>query len=273
MKSRLGKGLDELFAENYLAEIDGESTIEIDLSNVIPNPFQPRKHFDQLQLKELANSLKTHGLISPILVTTKNDQFVLVAGERRFRAAKIAGFVTIPAIIRDYTDEEMMEIALLENIQREDLTSIEIARTYEMMLNQLGLTQQQLALRLGKSRSQITNMVGLLGLPKGVQELINQGKLSMGHARALSKLSDRTHIEKLAKQIVKEELSVRDVEELLKNKQKKSPITRTKTSPYKKQEDRLSKKLGATVLIKPKQVTIKVKDENELTTLLEKLDA
>lgn len=273
MKSRLGKGLDELFAENYLAEIDGESTIEIELSNVIPNPFQPRQHFDQLQLKELANSLKTHGLISPILVTTKNDQFVLVAGERRFRAAKIAGFVTIPAIIRDYTDEEMMEIALLENIQREDLTSIEIAKTYETMLNQLGLTQQQLALRLGKSRSQITNMVGLLGLPKSVQEFINQGKLSMGHARALSKLSDREQLEKLARQVVKDGLSVRDVEELLKNKQKKSPIKRTKTSPYQKQEERLSKKYNASVSIKPKQVTIKVKEEQDLKALLEKLDA
>jgi ParB family transcriptional regulator, chromosome partitioning protein len=273
MKSRLGKGLDELFAENYLAEIDGESTIEIELSNVIPNPFQPRQHFDQLQLKELANSLKTHGLISPILVTTKDDRFVLVAGERRFRAAKIAGFVTIPAIIRDYTDEEMMEIALLENIQREDLTAMEIAKTYETMLHQLGLTQQQLALRLGKSRSQITNMVGLLGLPATVQEFINQGKLSMGHARALSKLQDRDHIEKLARQVVSEELSVRDVEELLKNKQKKSPITRTKKSPYQKQEEHLSKKLQAKVVIKPKQVIIKVNNEKELAQLLEKLDA
>ena len=273
MKSRLGKGLDELFAENYLAEIDGESTIEIELSNVVPNPFQPRQHFDQLQLKELATSLKTHGLISPILVTTKDDRFVLVAGERRFRAAKIAGFVTIPAIIREYTDEEMMEIALLENIQREDLTSIEVARTYEMMLNQLGLTQQQLALRLGKSRSQITNMVGLLSLPKPVQELINQGKLSMGHARALSKLSDRDHIENLATKIVKEELSVRDVEELLKTKQKKSPINRTQSNPYKKQEAQLSKKLKAKVVIRPNQVTIKVKEEKELVRLLEKLNA
>jgi len=273
MKNRLGKGLDELFAENYLAEIDGESTVEIELSNVVPNPFQPRQHFDQLQLKELATSLKTHGLISPILVTTKDDRFVLVAGERRFRAAKIAGFVTIPAIIREYTDEEMMEIALLENIQREDLTSIEIARTYEMMLHQLGLTQQQLALRLGKSRSQITNMVGLLGLPKTVQDLINQGSLSMGHARALSKLSDRDHIEKLARQIIKEELSVRDVEQLLQHKQKKSPIVRTKENPFKKQEEKLSKKLNAKVFIKPKQVTIKVNDEQELATILEKLDA
>jgi ParB family chromosome partitioning protein len=273
MKSRLGKGLDELFTENYFTESDGESSLEVELSKVVPNPYQPRKHFDEVHLKELAESLKTHGVISPILVTIRDAQFVLVAGERRFRAAQIAGFVTIPAIIRDYTDAEMLEIALLENIQREDLTPMEVAKTYEVMLIELGLTQQQLASRVGKSRSQITNMIGLLSLPKDVQTLVNNANLSMGHARALSKLQDRALISELARRIVKETLSVRDIETIAQTKAKKTPVKTRVTSKYEAERKRLVKKYGANVVIRNHHIQFRFKDDKELAKLMEKFDA
>jgi len=273
MKSRLGKGLDELFSENYFTESDGESSLEIELSKVVPNPYQPRKHFDEVHLKELAESLKTHGVISPILVTLKEGTFVLVAGERRFRAAQMAGFVTIPAIIREYTDAEMLEIALLENIQREDLTPMEVAKTYELMLHELGLTQQQLASRVGKSRSQVTNMIGLLTLPASVQTYVNQGSITMGHARALSKLQDRALIEQLASRIVKEQLTVRDIEQIAQTKAKKTPVKARKTVAFVNEQKRLIKKFGPKVTIRSGVIQFRFKDKEELADIMEKLDA
>jgi ParB family chromosome partitioning protein len=273
MKSRLGKGLDELFTENYFSESNGEASLEVELSKVVANPYQPRKHFDEVQLKELAESLKTHGVISPILVTIRNGKFVLVAGERRFRAAQLAGFVTIPAFVREYTDNEMLEIALLENIQREDLTPMEVAKTYEIMIHQLGVTQQQLALRVGKSRSQITNMIGLLSLPAFVQEYVNNGKLSMGHARALSKLQDRSLIEELTKRIVKDNLSVRDIEQIAQSKAKKTPIKARNVVRYVSEQKRLIKKFGPKVTIRAGVIQFRFKDDKELVEILEKLDA
>lgn len=273
MKSRLGKGLDELFTENYFTESDGESSLEVELSKVVANPYQPRKHFDEVHLKELSESLKTHGVISPILVTIRDGQFVLVAGERRFRAAKLAGFVTIPAIIREYTDAEMLEIALLENIQREDLTPMEVAKTYEVMVHELGLTQQQLASRVGKSRSQITNMIGLLSLPQAVQTYVNSGSISMGHARALSKLQDRALIEQLAARIVKEQLTVREIEHIAQSKAKKTPVKARKIASYVNEQKRLTKKYGPKVTIRSGVIQFRFKDEKELATIMEKLDA
>jgi ParB family chromosome partitioning protein len=273
MKSRLGKGLDELFTENYILDNNGESSLEVELSNVVANPFQPRKHFNEVHLKELAESLKTHGVISPILVTIRNGRFVLVAGERRFRAAQMAGFVTIPAFVREYTDNEMLEIALLENIQREDLTPIEVAKTYEIMIHELGVTQQQLALRVGKSRSQITNMIGLLSLPQSVQEFVNNGKLSMGHARALSKLQDRSLIDELTKRIVKEQLSVRDIEQIAQSKTKKTPIKARKAVRYISEQKRLTKKFGSKVTIRAGVIQFRFKDDSELDQIMEQLDA
>jgi len=273
MKSRLGKGLGELFDENYFLDgvLDGESSSNISIEDIIPNPHQPRKTFNIDQLQELADSIKEHGIITPIIVTLENGKYVLIAGERRYRASKMVGLDSIPAIIRDYTEAQMMEIALLENIQREDLTPIEIAFSYKSIIEKLGLTQEQLSKRVGKSRSHITNMVGLVSLPEVVQQMVNEGFISMGHARVLSKLDDDNKIIELANRIKKEKLSVRDVELLGKLESKKVELKRKDTFDYSMYQDVLTKSLEANVKVKKGSITIKFKDLKELEFLIEKI--
>ena len=179
-KKALGKGLEELFSnasftfDNFEDEIVKEeknNSIEIQLSEIRSNPYQPRKNFDEAALKELSDSIKEHGVFQPIIVKKSIKGYEIIAGERRVRASKMAGRTTIPAIIRAFTDEQMMEIGLLENLQREDLSAIEEAEAYESMIKSLDLTQEELARKVGKSRSHITNILGLLRLPKDVQNL------------------------------------------------------------------------------------------------------
>ncbi len=250
----------------------GKEVFEIALSDIMPNRFQPREIFDENALNELAESIKAHGVIQPIIVRKIGDKFEIIAGERRFRASQMAGLTTIPAIIRDFTDDQMMEIAILENLQRENLSAIEEAEAYKSLMHTLSLNQEQVAKRVGKSRSHITNMIGLLSLPQDVKELINQGKISMGHARILSKLEDIDKIEYLKDKIITDNISVRELESLAntnefvrKNKQK-----RQEQSPeYKDLEKSLSEYLGTRVKLKNKKVEISFSNDNDLNRILE----
>ena len=197
----LGRGLEELFniedinynkmEEKIMEKAKEEEIKEIPINKLRVNPYQPRKTFNQESLQELAESIKEHGVIQPIIVKKSIKDYEIVAGERRFRASRLAGKETIPAIVKDFTDEQMMEIAVLENLQRENLNSIEEAQAYETLMKNLNLTQEQLSKRVGKSRSYITNLLGLLTLPEEVKNLVKQEKITTSHARALSKLENK----------------------------------------------------------------------------------
>ena len=235
-KRALGRGLEELFNTETL-DLDtiektiyesatNEEIVEIPLSELRANPYQPRKNFDDESLRELADSIKEHGVFQPIIVKKSIKGYEIIAGERRCRASKIAGKETIPAIIRSFTDEQMMEIALLENLQRENLSAIEEAIAYRSMIDSLNLTQEELAKKVGKSRSHITNILGLLRLPNEVRSMITNNELTMGHARTISKLESEEEMIKLAKQIVEEKLPVREVEKISPDMKKKVQIER-----------------------------------------------
>ena len=211
-KRALGRGLEQLFNTDNLnmsqieqqiyEETPNEEIVELDINDLRPNPYQPRQVFNEEALQELASSIKEHGVFQPIIVKKSIKGYDIIAGERRYRASKLAGKKTIPAIIRQFTDEQMMEIALLENLQREDLNAMEEAKAYQSLIDHLHITQEEVSKRVGKSRSHITNMLGLLRLPKEVQTMINDKKLTMGHARVLSKLENEQQIIQMAEDIV-----------------------------------------------------------------------
>lgn len=226
-KKALGKGLEELFSnssftidtlEDTIVKEERNNATEIELSQIRSNPYQPRKVFDEEALNELADSIKVYGVVEPVILKKSVKGYEIVAGERRCKASKIAGLTTVPAIIKDFTDEEMMEIALLENIQREDLNPVDTAISISNILQVKDMTQEEFSKKFGKSRSYITNLLGLLNLPKSVQELVKNGKLSMSHARCLSKIDDEEKVINLANKIIKENLNVRDVEKMLSKK-------------------------------------------------------
>jgi ParB family transcriptional regulator, chromosome partitioning protein len=203
----LGKGLGALFPG---AQVNDEDVVnEIAVDELRANPYQPRKHFDPDALEELISSVREHGVVQPLVVRKSIRGYEIVAGERRFRAAKEAGLDRVPVVVREFTDEQMMEIALIENLQREDLNSIEIAEAYQKLMDRFSLTQEELAKRVGKSRPHVTNYLRLLQLPREIQEDVSRGTLSMGHARALRGVKDRETLLKLAKRAVKEGVSVR----------------------------------------------------------------
>ena len=281
----LGKGLEELFnseiinysvvEEQIVNETPKNDIVNIDLNDLRANPYQPRKNFDEEALKELANSIKEHGVFQPIIVKKSIKGYEIIAGERRVRASKMAGLKTIPAIIRDFNDTQMMEIALLENLQREDLSSIEEANAYKKLQETLSLTQEELAKRLGKSRSHITNMLGLLSLPESIQKDINEKKISMGHARILSKLEDKTQQKQLEEKIIKEGISVRELEQLSKEPQlkKSKPQKRKETLvEYAYIEEELSEKLGTKVVVKKNKIEINYSNVKDLNRILDILN-
>ncbi len=282
-KRALGMGLEQLFnGENLdLEEMEktiyenstNEEIVELNLDDLRPNPYQPRKVFDDEALNELSESIKEHGVFQPIIVKKSIKGYEIIAGERRYRASKLAGLKTIPAIIRDFTDSQMMEIALLENLQRENLNVIEEAIAYKSMIENLDLTQEQLSKRVGKSRSHITNILGLLRLPKEVQKQVIQGNITMGHARMLSKLEDNDKIIELANKIVKESLTVRDIEDLGTEEKKKKPIIKKETSnEYKYVEEMLRDKLDTKVKIKDLKIQISFTNNADLNRILEVLN-
>lgn len=282
-RKALGRGLEELFnnepmnydslEEKIIDSTPKEEIVELPLSELRSNPYQPRKNFDEKALQELASSISEHGVFQPIIVKKSIKGYEIIAGERRAKASQLAGKETIPAIIREFSDSDMMEIALLENLQRENLNAVEEAIAYRRLIEELSLTQDQLAQRLGKSRSHITNMIGILSLPEEVKDMIMDEKITMSHARVLSKMQDPVKIKDLAQRIVMENLSVRQIENISldslyekKNKIRKhmSPLTE-----YKAVEEDLSEKLGTKVKIKNNKIEISFVNNNDLNRLLE----
>lgn len=283
-KRALGRGLEQLFNNENL-DVDAlektiyetatnEEIVEIDLFDLRPNPYQPRKVFDDDALMDLANSIKEHGVFQPIIVKKSIKGYEIIAGERRVRASKLAGMEKIPAIIRDFTDEQMMEIALLENLQRENLSAIEEAYAYKSMIENLHLTQEELSKKVGKSRSHITNILGLLRLPVEVQKMVTLGKLSMAHARILSKLESSEKIIELANLVINDKISVHELEEMTTSSavEKKVKIVRRETnsvSDYKYVEDILRDKLDTKVRITDTKIEIRFTNTADLNRILD----
>ena len=280
-RKALGRGLEQLFndeglnfdtIENSIIEEakTNDQIVEIDLNELRANPYQPRKNFDEEALNELASSIKEHGVFQPIIVKKSIKGYEIIAGERRFRASKLAGMQTIPAIVKDFSDEEMMQIALLENLQRENLTSIEEAKAYKSIIESMNITQDELAKKVGKSRSHVTNILGLLKLPASVQDMVLYNKLSMGHARVLSKLDDPKTIEDLAQRVITEDLSVRKLESLVyDNEEKEVKTKKSSNTEYKYMEDFLKEKLGTNVKINNNKISIKFSNVQDLNRILE----
>lgn len=214
---KLGRTFGDLIEENKTEFKNNEEVMEVDLRNIKPNPEQPRTIFDEKSLLELSESIREHGVFQPIILKPAGQGYILVAGERRVKAAKMAGLRTIPAIIRDYNSIYLSELAILENLQREDLTPIEEAIAFQKAVFNLKLTHEELGRKIGKSRAYVTNIIGLLNLPTVVINDVNLGKLSMGHARALSKLKDHNLCLELHDRILKENLTVRDIEGIIRN--------------------------------------------------------
>lgn len=279
-KKKLGKGLSEIFGDNFDSFLDdisnGASDIkasqsEIAIKDIRPNPYQPRKTFDKQALQELADSIRQYGVFQPIVVRKALSGYDLIVGERRLRASKLAGKTTIPAVVVDFDDQKMMEISLLENIQREDLTPIEEANAYNQLIKKYHYTQEDLAKQLGKSRTNITNMLRLLNLPKEVQKMVSEGKLSYSQARAILSLEDASDMTEIATQAVSEGLSVKQIEKLCKKKARGNgkPLSK-KNDPFMDDViDRLQKKYSTKVEIKNKSINIKYNDVEDLNRILE----
>ncbi len=252
MVKRLGKGLDALIPSLHVEEND--QIIEVHLSEIRPNPYQPRKEFDEKALDELAESIKEHGIIQPIIVRKSIKGYELVAGERRLRASEKAGLPKIPVVIREFSNEQIMEIALIENLQRENLNAIEMAIAYDKLMKHLSLTQEELAKKVGKSRPHVANFLRLMQLPQEIQNYVSRGTLSMGHARALLSVDDDDIKLKIAQEVIKKDLSVRQVEEMIKNLSHRVP-RETKEKPKKEVfisqfEERLRDTFATSVQIK-----------------------
>ena len=280
----LGRGLEELFynepiaydkmEEKILTETPKEEIIKVKLDELRSNPYQPRQVFNEEALQELADSIKEHGVFQPIIIKKSIKGYEIIAGERRVKASKLAGLDEIPAIVRDFSDEEMMEIALLENLQRENLNPMEESRAYRKLIETLNITQEELAKKLGKSRSYITNMIGLQNLPSSIQTMISDNKMSMGHARVLSKLENEDQQKELADKITTEGISVRELENITQSnekfaRKKKKKKHTSKTNEYQYLEDELCDKLGTKVKIKSNKIEISFVNGNDLNRLLE----
>ncbi len=252
MAKGLGKGIGALFPGESLEHSGQVEEIQLDL--IVANPFQPRKIFDEESLQELADSIKEHGILQPIAVRKKARKFEIVAGERRYRACLLAGLEVIPVIIKELSDAQMMELAILENLQREDLTVIEEAEAYQSLMENLHLTQEELSKRLGKSRPHIANHVRLLALPEDVRKLMNDGTLSMGQGRALLGLKNKRRISEVANKVINLGLNVRQVELLVQNLNEE--VSRETIPPKKKdifvtaKESQLRDYFGTNVQIK-----------------------
>ncbi|HPI99548.1 MAG TPA: ParB/RepB/Spo0J family partition protein [Enterococcus sp.] len=282
----LGKGIDALFqdlAGLETVDVKKDEVLELSLNELRPNPYQPRKTFDEVSLQELANSIEQSGVFQPIIVRKSAVKgYEIIAGERRFRASKLAKKETIPAIIREFDEESMMQVAVLENLQREDLNPLEEAEAYDMLMKNLKLTQAEVAERLGKSRPYIANYLRLLSLPKLVKEMMQDERLSMGQARTLLGLKNKEQILKLANRCVKENLTVRQLEQLVstmndsKDKKKVPRIVKEKPYYLRESEDRLMDKFGTSVEIHEKKgkgkIEIEYLSQSDLTRILDILN-
>jgi ParB family chromosome partitioning protein len=281
MSKALGKGLDALITSLHIDETD--KVIQIPLAQLRPNPYQPRKHFNEDSIKELAESIREHGVIQPIIVRKVLKGFEIIAGERRFRASQVCGLATVPAVERNFNDQQVMEIALIENVQREDLNALEIAIAYQSIIDQFSLTQEELSAKVGKSRSHIANFLRLLQLPEAIKQYVSRGTLSMGHARAIVGVKDDKLKKELAETTISKQWSVRDLEEEIK-KLEELPGKERETSkkkeknrdPYLHQaEDQLRDIYRTTVKIKHQNDRGKIEliyySQDDLNRLLELL--
>lgn len=273
-KGGLGRGLDALISE-ATAETGSEPEATIEISKITRNPNQPRKNFDETALQELADSIKQNGVLQPILVRRIGSKYQIVAGERRYQASKLAGLKEIPAVVRDIDDKEVFQLALIENLQRSDLSPMEEAKGYRQLINSQGLTQEGLAKILSKSRSAIANTLRLMDLPTVVQEMIEQGLLTAGHARAILAVPTEEGRVELAQKVVKENLTVRQTENLapLFSVEKEAPRPRVPTpQTYKRAARQLRQMLDTNVKVKQvrgkNKIEIEFKDEEELARIL-----
>lgn len=263
----LGRGLDALIPSVPVPSVAGKEAVQyIELSRIDPNPYQSRRKFDQDRLQELAQSIKNHGVMQPIVVRRKDSRCVLIAGERRWRAASLAGLAKVPAIVREASDREVLELTLIENIQREDLNPIETAEAYARLANEAGLTHEQIASRTGKDRATVTNLLRLLRLPKEIQGKIETGELSPGHARAILTLPTEASQISMADRVVAQRLSVRQVEELVKGISEKPNVITLKRTEERAVEDpnvraaieALERALGTRVRLKGNNIRGKI---------------
>ena len=229
MAKGLGKGLNVFFPEE--TKTNEQEVKKISINKLVANPYQPRKVFDEEALMELKESITEHGVLQPIIVRVKGKKYEIVAGERRYRASQLAGLTEVPAIIKDMNEQQMMELAILENLQREDLTPIEEAEAYEQLIQNLGFKQEELAKRLGKSRPHIANHIRLLQLPEEVRSFVNNGQLSMGHGRTLLGLKNKRQIPDIARKVIAQQLNVRQLEALV--QQLNSGVSRETKEPKK----------------------------------------
>jgi ParB family transcriptional regulator, chromosome partitioning protein len=279
MAKGLGKGLNAFFTNMEVEK--GEFVQDIKINDLRPNPYQPRKNFQQEAINELKKSILEHGILQPIIVRKSIKGYEIVVGERRFRAAKEAKLETVPAVVRDLSEQQMMELAVLENLQREDLNPIEEGLAYQTLMEKLTLTQEEVAKRLGKSRPHIANHIRLLSLPPKIQELITNGKISMGHGRALLGLRKKTKIPLIVEKILKENLNVRQLERLIQqlneNVSRETKKTEKKKDVFlQEREHSLRERFGTTVNIKQKKNKGKIEIEffsnEDLERILELLD-
>ncbi|MGL5541568.1 MAG: ParB/RepB/Spo0J family partition protein [Erysipelotrichaceae bacterium] len=279
-RTGLGQGLDAIFGANVSDVLDeiqagnvevGSGKIEVPVDSVRPNPHQPRIQFSDEKIHELAQSISQHGVFTPILVKKSVNGYELVAGERRLRAAKMANLSSIPAIIVEFNDQQMMEIALLENIQRENLNAIEEAQAYAKLIDKLHYTQEELAVRIGKSRVHVTNLLRLLKLPEEIQEMVVNDLLSMGHVRALVTLDNQSDMLFLAHQAIKEGLSVRKVEALAKAMHQNHTPKKTKktVADYSFVQQQLLNKFQTPIKVDDKHITITYNGVDDLNRILE----
>jgi ParB family chromosome partitioning protein len=277
---RLGRGLDALIPSLHIN--DDDKVVEIPLAQLRANPYQPRKSFDEKGITELAASIKEHGVITPIIVREVLKGYEIIAGERRWRASQQSQQATIPAVVRKLSDQQVMEIALIENLQREDLNAMEVAVAYQGLIDSFSLTQEELSVKVGKSRSHIANFLRLLQLPEEVKQLVSRGTLSMGHARAIVGLKDVSMIKDVAKQTIKNEWSVRELEEYIqKLEQPAKPnkkVNTVKGNPYIRQlEESLRETFRTKVVIKHNKDKGKIEllyySNDDLERLLELLQA
>jgi len=280
MAKGLGKGINALFTN---MEVGKEEVVqELKITELRPNPYQPRKTFAPEAIHELKDSILKHGILQPLIVRKSIKGYEIVVGERRYRAAKEAKLASVPVVIRELSEQQMMELALLENLQREDLTPIEEAHAYQSLIDHLKLTQEELAQRLGKSRPHIANHLRLLALPKNVQQLISDGKLSMGHGRTLLALKKKEKIPNVVEKIMKEHLNVRQLEELVNQLNQNAPREtvkpkRDKDVFIKERESYLRERFGTSVTIKQNKKKGKIEIEffskDDLDRILELLDS
>lgn len=271
----LGRGLDALIDTTHVDIQGGSSINEVELNKIVANPNQPRRTFDKEALTELADSIREHGVISPITLRKNEDgTYMIIAGERRWRAAKQAGLATIPAYVRTAKDEQVMEWALIENIQREDLDAIEIALAYQRLMEEFNLTQEKMSDRVGKKRATVANYLRLLKLPAEIQMGLKDKKIDMGHARAILGAASTEQQLALYKRILANGLSVRKVEELVQElaatQEKKQPVKKS-TRQFPEKAKALSSKLGYPVKIAANKVIISFKNEEELSSFIDQI--